>query len=187
MSYFNNSSDKQQAARQVANIVKTVIGTNFLGNQYVYTDRRTSYDQVKTLIKGKIWGVLREQFNKVFNNSRTGYATINDYLSANMKDIFQENVNKNGNNVKYVITYNNSPLFLIGDSIINSIKNDDTFIVDPVLGIKNKLVSNSKSNNNWRNDAKSSLSNISNTFHYDNSKNLVLTNGNLLTNYNTQN
>ena len=187
MSYFNNSSDKQQAARQVANIVKTVIGTNFLGNQYVYTDRRSNYDQVKTLIKGKIWGVLREQFNKVFNNSKTGYATINDYLSANMKDIFQENVNKNGNNVKYVITYNGSPLFLIGDSIINSIKNDDTFRVDPVLGIKNKLVSNSKSNSNWRNDAKSSLSNISNTFYYDNSKNLILTNANLLTNYNTQN
>ncbi|WPL41291.1 hypothetical protein [Malacoplasma iowae] len=187
MLYFNNNKGMEDCARKLADLAQKIVNTNFLGESKLSTGYSDNYEQLKTEIKGKVWGAVKNELEKTYSNSRTSRSasTLSDYIVDNYKYNFQENFAKNGDNIKYAISYNDSPLFLISDTIILKIKDYEDFRVDPRRGIKNYLGSVSKSNYDWRNEARTSFVNISNTYGYDRNKSLNLTKENLLVKYNT--
>lgn len=185
-SYFKSNEDVEMVAKNIADACKEVILTNFLNNNKITTYEQKDFLSAKNLIVAKITGELKNLLNKKFENKKTGYTTVVNYLFSTMKKIFQENYDKNGDNVKYSIGYNGSPLFLIDNSIIEKIKNTNLFKENPVLAIENELLYDSKKNKDWCENAKK-LTNVSNTFKYGPNKKIVLNKRDLIDNYNTPN
>lgn len=189
MRNFNYNSSANSYAKQVAEISKKMVSTNFLNNTKISTDKNSAYSVVMDLIQSKFLSYMKNQLDtNIFVNSLIGsYKSLQNYLTICLKNLYQENPENNGDDVKYIITYNNSPLFLIGTTLVDAIKNTEDFAINPVNTFK-KYFNNLYINTSyWKEYATNHLINISNSFNYDQNKNLNLNKQNLINNYYNQN